>query len=248
MKRFLAGLTTQERRWLVGIGVVLFLIINYFFVWSHFHDWARNTMLMQRTEKTNEVYSTELRHQAEYQRKINELQSDGSSVLPEDQAIDFVHFYNSRAISNKIIVVNQGALVTHTNEFFLEQQMGITIQADETNLVKFLYSLAAGNSMMRVRAMSLHPDPSHRELSANVTLVASYQKKKPVRGATPTAPHTVAVAPKPAPAPIAQKPPTPPVEPPTANVPPREHSNHMSNPFSRLLGTNKTASLKSNRP
>jgi hypothetical protein len=252
MKRYLAELKPQERRWLVGIVIVVFLMLNYFFVWPHFHDWGSSDALMARMTKTNDVYNAELRHKDTYTRLLIELQSDGSMVVPEDQAIDFVHFYNSRAISNKIIVVNQGPLVTHTNEFFIEQQMGVTVQADETNLVKFLYSLAAGNSMMRVRAMSLHPDQSHMQLSANVTLVASYQKKAPTRGAGAAAPvRPVAEAPKPTPAPpppvvVKAQPPASPVISPAVGQ--HEHTNRIAGAFARLTGTNKTASLNPNRP
>ncbi len=254
MKRYLAELKPQERRWLAGIVIVVFLMLNFFFVWPHFHDWGRSDAVMVAAAKTNDIYNAELRHKDTYTRLLIELQSDGSQVLPEEQAIDFVHFYNSRAISNKIVVVNQGPLVTRTNEFFLEQQMGISVQADETNLVNFLYSLAAGNSMMRVRAMSLHPDPSHMQLSANVTLVASYQKKAPGRGTGAAAPaRAVAEAPKPKPAPA---PPAPVVAktPPPANptLPPglgqHEHTNRIAGAFARLIGTNKTASLNPNRP
>ncbi len=265
MKRYLDQLKPQERRWVVGIGFVVFLMMNYFFVWPHFHDWSRSTLLMDRANETNKTYNAELRHKDEYQRKLNELQSDGSSVLPEDQAIDFVHFYSSRAISNKVMVVNQGPLVTSTNEFFLVQQMGITVQSDETNLVNFLYSLAAGNSMMRVRAMSLHPDPSHQQLGASLTLVASYQKKVPVRGAGTAAPGKVVaaatikpamVAPAPPPAaPAAPRPtgPGPLVGPNPGLKPvskPADHfsTNKIAGAFSRPIATNKPVPFNQNRP
>jgi hypothetical protein len=248
MKRYLAELKPQERRWLVAIVFVVFLMLNYFFVWPHFHDWGRSDALMARAAQTNATYNAELRHKDEYTRKLNELQSDGSSVLPEDQAIDFVHFYNSRAISNKIIVVNQGPLVTHTNEFFLEQQMGITVEAYETNLVKFLYALAAGNSMMRVRAMSLHPNQQHQQLSANLTLVASYQKKAPARGAGATASSRTVVA---APKPVTPASPTPApaiTQSPFPGIERREHTNRIAGAFSRLTATNKPVPPNFKRP
>ena len=236
MKRYLEQLKPQERRWVVAIAVVVFVMLNYFFVWPHFHDWSRDSDRMVKANKQIEVYRAELRRKPDYERKLRELQSDGSSVVPEDQAIDFVHFYSSRAISNKVLVLNQGPLVTRTNEFFLEQQMGISVQADETNLVGFLYSLGAGNSMMRVRMMSLHPDPSHMKLTANITLVASYQKKAPVRAAAPIAVvKAVAATPK------------PPAAVPIATTPapkPAEHTNKIAGAFARpTAATNKPGSL-----
>ena len=193
MKRYFEEMKPQERRWFVGGAFVVFLMLNWFFVWPHFHDWGRDIARMDRAQYTNNLYSAEVRRMTEYERKIRELQSDGENDVPEeDQAINFVRLYSTRAVANKVQVINQGALVTRTNDpFFLEQQMGITVQADETNLVDFLYSLGEGNSMISVSAMSLHPDPSHQQLNASITMVASYQKKAPARSGAAAPARTV---------------------------------------------------------
>jgi hypothetical protein len=48
--------------------------------------------------------------------------------------------------------------------------------------------------------MSLRPDPSHQQLSANITIKASYQKKAPApRSTTPAKTVAVAAATKPGP-------------------------------------------------
>jgi len=189
MKRYWEQLKPQERRWAVGIGAVVFLMLNYFFVWPHRHDWGRDQARMKSAQDTNQLYSEEIKKKNGYMGKLRDLQSEGQDVLPEDQAIDFIHFYSSREVNNKITPLGNGPLTTRTNEFFVEQQMGITCMADETNLVNFLYSLSEGNSMMRVRAMSLHPDPGKQQLNASLTLVASYQKKAPARSGTGSKPE-----------------------------------------------------------
>jgi hypothetical protein len=61
--------------------------------------------------------------------------------------------------------------------------------------------------MVRVKAMSLRPDPPRHQLGANITIVASYQKKSSVgTGRTATAgtttPTTAATTPSPAPPPV----------------------------------------------
>ena len=43
-------------------------------------------------------------------------------------------------------------------------------------LVDFLYKLGAGASMIRVRDLTLQPDPPRQRLTADIRLVASYQK------------------------------------------------------------------------
>jgi hypothetical protein len=61
--------------------------------------------------------------------------------------------------------------------------------ATEDQLVDFLYKLGSGSSMIRVRDLELQPDPPRQKLSANIRLVASYQKNPtPATAAkTPTA-------------------------------------------------------------
>ena len=246
MKRWLDQLKPQERRWVVGIGFIVFLMLNYFFVWPHFGDWRRDNARMEKAQQQIEVYNKELRHKPDYERRLRELQADGSSVLPEDQAIDFIRFVNARAVSNKVVITTQGTLTTRTNEFFIEQQMGITVVADETNLVSFLYSMGAGNSMMRVRAMSLHPDQSHQNLNASVTLVANYQKKAAPRATTP-APSAKTASAAPKPQPVAETAPAQhgPV------VIPNTRSNRVTNIISKAPGitaTNKTGPSIAKRP
>ena len=50
----------------------------------------------------------------------------------------------------------------------------------------FLYRLGAGGSLIRVRDLSLSPDPTGIKLSSQITLVASYPKAaSPAKAATP---------------------------------------------------------------
>ena len=65
-------------------------------------------------------------------------------------------------------------------------------QSGEKPLVDFLYNLGSGNSLIRVRGLSLRPDPPRQLLAANITLIASYQKKPVARRAA--SPATAAAA------------------------------------------------------
>lgn len=67
--------------------------------------------------------------------------------------------------------------IPRTNDvFFVEQVQNINVLAPEENMVDFLYRLGSGASMIRVRDLSLQPDPPHQRLQADIRLVASYQK------------------------------------------------------------------------
>ena len=56
------------------------------------------------------------------------------------------------------------------------QVQNINVLATEEQLIDFLYKLGSGASMIRVRDLELQPDQAHQKLSANIKLVASYQK------------------------------------------------------------------------
>jgi hypothetical protein len=74
-------------------------------------------------------------------------------------------------------IVSGSHINTQTNQFFLEKSQSVSVQAGEQQLVDFLYNLGAGNSQIRVRDLSLRPDPARQQLLVQVKLVASYQKK-----------------------------------------------------------------------
>jgi hypothetical protein len=85
----------------------------------------------------------------------------------------------------------------------MEQIQTLTVQSGEKPLVDFLYSLGSGESLVRVRDLSVRPDQPRQQLAASVTLIASYQKnaKAAPAPATATTPKSAsAVTPKTVPA------------------------------------------------
>jgi hypothetical protein len=206
MKRFWEQLQPTERRWVAVIGVIVFLVLNYIFIWPHFSDWSRAEARMKKAHDLMNLYQAELKNTSTYEKKIKELQSDGGpAVDDDDQAIDLVRFYTSRANSNEVQIINNSRAVTSTNDpFFVNHEMQLNVQGREPQLVNFLYSLGAGNSIVRVRALSLRPDGPHQQINANISIVASYAKRAPARAPT-TSP-----SPAPATAPAKTALPTPP--------------------------------------
>ena len=71
---------------------------------------------------------------------------------------------------------------------FLSQQVqNINVLATEEQLVDFLYKLGSGSSMIRVRDLTLQPDAPRQHLTADIRLVASYQKNPTPATAAKTA-------------------------------------------------------------
>lgn len=199
MKKFLDQLKPQERRWVIGLAAGTFLLINYLFVWPHFKDWREADARKQKAEEKLTKFRAEIAHKPEYERLIKKYETEGGgSVAQEEQMEQFVTFVQNAANLYSVNILNNSPPRTSTNSpFFIDREMSFTVLAREDGLVNFLYALGSSNSVMRVRAMSLRPDGPHQQLSANITVLASYQKKAPVAAAPAktTTPATKPVAP-----------------------------------------------------
>ena len=180
MKEFLARLSPLERRFVVGVFVVVVLVINVLFIWPRFKDWDAAQVRLARFRGTLATYKAEITQMPDYERKVKILEGGSAPVPPEDQAIEFVRNINTLAAQGGFSIA-LGRMSEGTNQIFLEKTQPITLVAEESQLVDFLYNLGAGNSLIRARSLRLSPDPPHQKLSASITLVASYQKKTAAR-------------------------------------------------------------------
>ncbi len=204
MKKYLARLNSTERRFVVGVFVVVFLVINVLFVWPQFKEWDKVKAQMSKTERTLAAFQKEIGQRATYERLVRELEAEGTPVPPEDQMTEFLRTIQVQASRSGVRIDGNTRQPTVTNQFFLELAQSFSVVAGEPQLVDFLYQLGAGNSLIRVRGLTLRPDPPRYQLTANITLVASYQKTAAARP-----PAQAATAPAAKPAVAAAKTPTP---------------------------------------
>jgi hypothetical protein len=198
MKEFFARLNPTERRFVVGVAVVFFLVVNFVWIWPHFSDWGKTQARMAAAQKKMELFNKGIAKTPEIDREITKYQSTGVTVPPEDQAVQFVRMIYNEASRSGVIIQSLGGPRQNTdtnNPFFIEQNQTVSVQSDEKQLVNFLYNLGAGsNSLIRVRSLSVQPDPPRQQLSSRITLVASYEKKAPA--ARTTAPAAATATPK----------------------------------------------------
>lgn len=192
MSGYWQNLRSFERRLVVGVGVVFFIVLNALFVWPHFSDLAAVKSRMADAQKKLELYDNEIGQQQRYERQVRTLETEGLAVPPEEQAFQFNNAINAQAGQSGVRIMSNGRLTTSTNQFFIEKSQSISIQSGEAQLVDFLYNLGSSNSLIRVRDLDVRPEPNHHELVANVKLVASYQKKVPARSATGSSPVNAA--------------------------------------------------------
>jgi hypothetical protein len=187
------NLRPNERRLVTVVAIIVFILLNAFFVWPHFGDWGKLQTRKRQAVDLLKAYQTEVDNIPRYQKQFADLQQAGAAVATEEQASRFSITVNNQATLSGVQVVNstfgsaRQAVSTKPNQFFEEQQGTITVVTEEKSLVDFLYNLGVGGSLIRVRDMSLNTDGPRQKLMGNLTLVASYAKKAPPPKATTVA-------------------------------------------------------------
>ena len=176
MKKYFEQLRPFERRLAVAVLVVLFLVLNYVFIWPHFSDWG-----MYRARKDTAIsklgrYRKTIAEAPKYDALVKKMEGQGGKVPAEDQAINFVRAIQTQSVRSGVGIVNMPRQVMRTNDFFVELDENLTVIADDEQLVDFLYKLGSDASMIRVRDLELQPDPARQHLNARIELIASYQK------------------------------------------------------------------------
>ena len=193
------NLRPNERRLVTVILIVVFLILNAIFVWPQFSEYGKLQTRKKVAMDLSRQYQTEVDNTGRYQKQLADLEKAGARVDSEDQALKLsTTVQNQAALSG--VQVNRYDPVRKTeggaakpNQFFEEQSGLINVVTEEKSLVDFLYSLGVGGSLIRVRSMTLNPDPVRQKLQGNLTLVASYAKKAPPKIAAPSATPAAAV-------------------------------------------------------
>lgn len=205
------NLRPLERRLVVIGAVVVFLVVQFLYVWPHFGDVGRLDKRRADAVATLATYEEEFGQTNKIAAAVGKLESATAPVPPEDQASDFMQAIVRQSGASGVSLTSQSKPTARTNDaFFLDLRSTVTSISTEEALVNFLYSLGEGNSLIRVRDLIMRPDPTRLKLTTSITLVASYQKAKPATraaapGVKPPAPATT--PPKPAAAaPAASKP------------------------------------------
>lgn len=197
------NLKPNERRLVVFVGVVVFVVLNVWLVWPHYGDWNRTQRRLQKARKTLQMFKDELGQSPEYEKRVRSFEKDNPAATRDDQSIELLRIIQTKAGENRVNIMSMPRAANETKEFFIEQRQTVTVQATEESLVNFLYNLGAGESMIRVRELSLRPDAPHQQLGGNIQLVASYQRQLgagpgPAAAAKPAAVEKQTTASKPA--------------------------------------------------
>jgi hypothetical protein len=191
MNSYFARLSSMERRFLAVVGVVVFVVLNLWWVWPHFGDFGRTQKKLAEAQDVLKKFTGETNKIPKLKAQVNSMTSEGEGVQLEEQAGQFARAIEAERSRSGVIIISLPTSTKRETQFFLEQAQTITVASREKQLVDFLYNLGSGNSSVRVRDMSLRPDPPRLQLSATIKLVANYQKNPAAR----PAPNASAAAP-----------------------------------------------------
>ncbi|KAB2657626.1 MAG: hypothetical protein DVB32_08170 [Verrucomicrobia bacterium] len=188
------NLRPQERRIVVGVGVLVFVVLNLLFVMPHLNDLGKTELALDRARRSLQTYETEIAKTSISKERLKVLQGTGSEVLNEE--LQLQRIVQTEATTSGLMVNRYDprprVSITKTNQFFEDQFLTIDFNSDGKSLVDFLSNLALGNSMIRVREMNIKPDASQTRLVGSLLFVASYQKKQ---AAAPTPARLAATTP-----------------------------------------------------
>lgn len=218
------NLAPAERRLVVIVGIVVFVVLNFWFVFPQFGEWAKNERRIIDDSGKLATFQKEVEKKSQYEKEIRQLQQEsGSEVASEEAALRLSQEVNSQAALSGVTITSitplqRQAATGKTNAFFDEASVTVNINTSEKELVEFLYRLADKDLLIRAKSMQLSPDPTRTRLQGPITLVKSYQRRPPpkaspipAKAAAPAAAKTdapktnapAAVATKPAASPAA---------------------------------------------
>jgi len=177
MKKYLAQLRPMERRLVIGVGVVLLVFLNWVFIWPYLSDFGKYRDRLDTASSKLKRYQSAIAEIPALQKKLKVYESEGQYVDVNNQGVNFLRTVQTQAAQSGVQLLSSSQPRTQTNDmFFFEQVQNVNVLAQEPNLVDFLYKLGMDASMIRVHDLSLQPDPPHQRLSAEIRLMASYQK------------------------------------------------------------------------
>jgi Tfp pilus assembly protein PilO len=177
LKKYFDNLRPSERRLVVIVAVVVVVALNWVYVWPHFADFGNYENRLDSATRKLSSYNSMIAQTSTLQNELKTYEGQGIFVAPDDQGVTFLRTVQTEALGCSVALQSSSRPTTRTNDvFFVEVIQNINVLAEEKNLVDFLYKLGSDSSMIRVRDLALQPDAPHQRLSADIRLVANYQK------------------------------------------------------------------------
>src|SRR3569832_2091891 len=108
MKRYWDNLRPLEKRLVAGVGVVVFFLVNLWFVVPHFSDWSKVQARNAKAQTTLQLYQKEIAQKPTYERMLAVLEGEGQNVPQEEQSTHFASIIQSQAMQAGVSIQNYG--------------------------------------------------------------------------------------------------------------------------------------------
>ena len=189
------NLTPQERRIVVVIAVVVFVVLNLLLVWPHFKDLGQVRRQLEETRQTMQKWNKEILKDVEpgngYRTTLKKLErQQGGGIV--NQQVQLQRTVSDQAIKTGVTVDEiRPAVSAHpdTNEFYVEQSVKISFESQEPQLVNFLFNVGNDPAMIRVHELNLKTADANRyRLKGDAILTANYAKQPAKTAPKPPSP------------------------------------------------------------
>lgn len=173
------NLRPGERRLIVIVAVVTFVVLNAVFVWPHSEKWKASLAELDDAKSQLADYQATASELDSTSRKLSTVESGGATLIDEAESEHLLRTIQSETTKHRVNVQRydgQSVNALGTNNLFIERVLPIQyINTDDTNLVSLLVSVGSGNSLIRVRDLTIQADPSRTKFHGRITFVASYR-------------------------------------------------------------------------
>ncbi len=183
------GLKPHEKRVVVVVSAVVFLVLNYLFVWPRLGDYRTLLARTEEAEDKRELFDLNADKLTNLTNRVQQLERGGAGSLKHDQGSQFLSAIQteaSKAMLNIMQTRNLPPLSGHysTNDFVEDRVIMINFNAADSNLVDFLYAFSLPKSSLRVQSFDIGPEaPAQQRLSGSLTLVGSIDRPPATKSA-----------------------------------------------------------------
>ena len=122
--------------------------------------------------------------------RIRVLGAEDAGLVMIDQARPFSSSIFTEASKAGLMVMSTSKVTSSTNGSFTELKQNLTLEATEPQLLDFLRNVAASNSPLRVRSLSVRPTPDRSRLQASVAIAGDYRLPVAAQSREPDAAET----------------------------------------------------------
>src|SRR5205085_7317759 len=154
------NLRPQERRVIVIVGLITFVVLNFLLVTPLFGQLGTAENQLEKSRRTLAKYEAEIAKAPQLERIEQRLKKEeGAEVLTEELQLQRIIDKQAQAANVQVSRYNpvMRTQIGRTNQFFEDQGLTIDFTTGGKELVEFLIGMASGNSMVHVQDMTLRP-------------------------------------------------------------------------------------------